>query len=403
LSPDPALSSLGGTFLAGHGAFATHTIPANSGRVVLGSWIHVTVAPKAGSQKTVTAAIASSAHGTSPRTTLTGYTVTAAPYAVSLTPATRIEAAKDGQTATFVEHVTNHGVQPDMFSLSTAGGAPSAAVYEASCTTLLPTTPSVAPGDTIDVCVKVGIPADAAEGALQDTTLTATSTAQPSVTASATLTTMAAQFDTLVVDGDTNSPADSAPYYQDALDADGIDYGLWDLSTDPAPPVSYLAAHQSVMWFTGDSGSGPITPYEGELKAFLDGGGRLFMSGQDILDESAGTTAFVHDYLHIDWDGSEVQNDKATAAVHSVTGNPVTDGIGSVTIDHSVLVATSEDRITPIAPATAAFTDDLPSTDALSVADSGYKVMFLAFPFEAYGNAAQKADLMDRVMVWFTT
>ena len=27
------------------------------------------------------------------------------------------------------------------------------------------------------------------------------------------------------------------------------------------------------------------------------------MSGQDILDQAAGTTAFVHDYLHIDWDG----------------------------------------------------------------------------------------------------
>ena len=91
------------------------------------------------------------------------------------------------------------------------------------------------------------------------------------------------------------------------------------------------------MWFTGNTYPGPITPYESELKAFLDGGGRLFMSGQDILDQAAGTTAFVHDYLHIDWDGTEVQNDKATNAVHSVDGNPVTDGIGTVPIDHSVL------------------------------------------------------------------
>ena len=52
------------------------------------------------------------------------------------------------------------------------------------------------------------------------------------------------------------------------------------------------------------------------------------MSGQDILDQAAGTTPFVQNYLHIDWDGTETQNDKATDAVHSVTGNPVTDGIG---------------------------------------------------------------------------
>ena len=82
------------------------------------------------------------------------------------------------------------------------------------------------------------------------------------------------------------------------------------------------------------------------------------MSGQDVLDQAAGTTAFVHDYLHIDWDGTEVQNDKATDAVHSVDGNPVTDGIGAVPLDHSVLNAAYEDQITPIAPADAAFTDD---------------------------------------------
>jgi hypothetical protein len=136
------------------------------------------------------------------------------------------------------------------------------------------------------------------------------------------------------------------------------------------------------------------------LTAFLNGGGRLLMSGQDILDQAAGTTHFVHDYLHIDWDGTEVQNDKPTNAVHSVDGNPVTDGIGSVPIDHSVLNATFEDEVTPIAPATAAFTDDSSQDDALTVSDSGYKVMFLAFPFEAYGTATQKADLMNRALTW---
>ena len=125
------------------------------------------------------------------------------------------------------------------------------------------------------------------------------------------------------------------------------------------------------------------------------------MSGQDILDQAAGTTPFVHDYLHIDWDGSETQNDKATDAVHSVAGNPVTDGIGDVPIDHSVLGANFEDQVTPIGPATAAFTDDSADTDALTVADGQYKVMFLAFPLEAYGSATQKADLMNRAFTWF--
>jgi hypothetical protein len=124
------------------------------------------------------------------------------------------------------------------------------------------------------------------------------------------------------------------------------------------------------------------------------------MSGQDILDQAAGTTAFVHDYLHITWDGSETQNDKATTAVHGVAGNVVTDGIGAIPLDHSVLNAAFEDRITPNGAATPAFTDDASAADALTFAGT-YKVVFLAFPMEAYGTAANKADLVHRVQAFF--
>jgi uncharacterized repeat protein (TIGR01451 family) len=322
-------------------------------------------------------------------------------HGLKLAPASGVEGAKDGQSASFIEHLTNTGYQTDSYSVSASGGSWTAAVYDATCTTPLTTTTSVAAGATVDVCVKVDVPANAAEQATNDTSFTATSVAASSVTGSATLTTIAAQFDTLLVDNDTNDPVDSAPYYKDALTANGVDYGYWDLAENPVIPASYLAAHTNVVWFTGNSYPAPIGPYETELAAFLDGGGRLLMSGQDILDQAAGTTAFVQNYLHIDWDGSEVQNDKSTDAVHAVTGNPVTDGIGSVPIDHSVLNAAFEDQITPIGPATAAFTDDSAATDALTVADGGYKVLFLAFPFEAYGTAGQKADLMSRAFTWF--
>ena len=127
------------------------------------------------------------------------------------------------------------------------------------------------------------------------------------------------------------------------------------------------------------------------------------MSGQDILDQAAGTTAFVHDYLHVDWDGTEAQNDKATNAVHGVTGNPVTDGIGSVPLDHSGPRArTSRTRSRRSRRRHAGVhRRQRRSTDALTVADGGYKVVFLAFPFEAYGTASDKADLMNRTFSFF--
>ena len=115
------------------------------------------------------------------------------------------------------------------------------------------------------------------------------------------------------------------------------------------------------------------------LAAFLDGGGRLFMSGQDILDQAAGTTDFVHDYLHIDWDGTEAQNDKATDTSPAYR-QPGDDGIGAVPLDHTVLGAKFEDRITPIAPATAAFTDDSSAARRPELSDGTYKVVVPGLP-----------------------
>jgi len=164
-------------------------------------------------------------------------------------------------------------------------------------------------------------------------------------------------------------------------------------------PLSYLTSFTNVVWFTGNSYPDPVGPYEANLKTFLDNGGHLFMSGQDILDQAAGTTSFFSNYVHISWDGSENQNDIQTNAVHSVA-TTLTDGIGDIPIDHSVLNAAYEDEITPNGTAQAIFTDDAAQPDALSYSD-GYKVVFLAFPMEAYGTAADKANLVQRVFSFF--
>lgn len=321
-------------------------------------------------------------------------------HAVTLAPATDEGGARVGTDVSYTEQLTNTGLDSDTYSLATSGTW-TAQVYDATCTTPLATTTSVQPGASVALCVKVSVPDSAADSDTDATTVTATSTADSSVAATASLTSIAVSSDTLLVDEDTNNPVDSAPYYENALAANNIGYGYWDLATNPDLPLSFLTAHTNVVWFTGNAASDPIGPYESELATFLDGGGRLLMSGQDILDGTAGTAAFVQNYLHIAWDGSGTQNNRATTAVHSVSGDPATDGVGSIPLDHSVLNAAFEDEITPIDPATAAFTDDAAATDALTVASGAYKVMFLAFPFEAYGNAAQKSDLMNRAFTWF--
>jgi hypothetical protein len=300
-------------------------------------------------------------------------------------------------------HITNSSFNDDSYTLGVASGAFTATVLDATCTTPL-TSVSVASGASADVCVHVSVPGSAANAATDTATLTATSVGDPSVSASGTATTTAVAVDVLVVDNDHhgNPPLpDVRSFYTTALTSAGQTFDVADLQTNPVLPLGYMKAHKTIVWFTGASYPDPVGPYETNLKAFLDGGGRLLMSGQDILDQGAGTTDFFKNYVHINWDGTETQNDKATANVTGVTGNPVTNGIATVPLDHSVLGAPFEDRITPIAPATAAFTDSTAQTDGLTVASGAYKVVFLAFPFEEFGTAAQKADLMTRVFTYF--
>jgi len=326
-------------------------------------------------------------------------TAIAPAHGVTATPAEQTGGAKVGTSASYPVHLSNRGYLADSYTLSVASTW-TATTYDATCTTALTTSPTVAPGATTDVCVKVAVPTGAADDERNTATLTATSAADRTVSATAKMTTIAVASDTLLVDGDGNAPDVSAKY----TTAMGTrPYGYRDLAVDPDLPQSYLTAHKNVVWWTGNSYPAPITPYESELKAFLDGGGRLMLSGQDLLDQAAGTTSFVKDYLHVNWDGSEAQNDKATTTVTGVGGNPVTNGLPATVLDHSLLDANYEDRITPVIPGTAAFTDSTGAADALTVAAGSYKVFFAAFPVEAYGTAANQADLVNRTFTWFAT
>jgi uncharacterized repeat protein (TIGR01451 family) len=322
----------------------------------------------------------------------------APPYAVSVAPASQTDGGRVGTSVAYTVTVKNLGFNADSYTLSAASTWP-AHFFNASCTTALTTTGSVAAGASTDVCVKVDVPAGASNGAVNTATVKATSVASSGVSAGATVKTIAVAVDTLLVDNDGNGP-NVQSYYTTALTSAGVAFSTWDLAVDSKLPLNYMRAFKNIVWFTGNTYPGPILPYEGNLKSYLDNGGRLFISGQDLLDQAAGTTSFVHDYLHVTWDGSETQNDKATASVHGVSGSPVTTGIGAVALDHSVLGNSFEDRITPNGGALVAFTDDASQADALSFAGS-YKVVFLAFPLEAYGTAAQKADLVSRVMTFF--
>ena len=145
----------------------------------------------------------------------------------------------------------------------------------------------------------------------------------------------------------------------------------------------------------------------------LDSGGKLFMSGMDILDQSAGTTPFASGYLHVTWNNT-TDNDLPTDAAHAVGGTPVGGAAGTFPIDVADAADPSDpycpcmDELTLAAPAEAQFTADDDRPNALAVADTSpvtgtpYKVVFFAFPVERMGTAADQAGVISRTESYFS-
>lgn len=95
----------------------------------------------------------------------------------------------------------------------------------------------------------------------------------------------------LVVDGG-GEPAYS-DYYTSALDRWALSY----TAVDALPDLESVAFYRGVIWFTGDRQSGGLEAADLETMAvYLDGGGRLFLSGQYVGQE-IGHTDFYGDYL----------------------------------------------------------------------------------------------------------
>ena len=238
----------------------------------------------------------------------------APPYSVALAPATQTDGGRVGTNVDYKVTLTNLGFNADTYTMSSTGGTWPVTFMDATCTTPLAgnATSSVPSGGSTTVCARVAVPAAAADGATSEATITATSAGDPAVSAAGSIKTIAVSVNTLLVDNDTNAPQDSQPVYKAALDSAGVQYQVWDLNVDDNIPLNYMKAFRRIVWFTGNSWPQPLGPYEAKLISYLDAGNNLFMTGQDILYQSGGTTTFAHDYLHVLWDGTETQNDKNT-------------------------------------------------------------------------------------------
>jgi hypothetical protein len=233
----------------------------------------------------------------------------------------------------------------------------------------------------------------------------------------------------LLVDDDAGARYDT--FFVSALNSLGILYDVWRYDSSGSPSSSVLGLYKAVVWTTGaDFGSmgDPSTltlEDQANLQNYLDQGGKLFLSSQDLLFDND-LNDFIVGYLHV----ANHTDDQGINSVAGVSGDTITNGMA---ISLSYPFSNLSDYIVPGAGATGIFystgknspssrshggslallNSQLGSPDqtnycALRYPATGsadYQVVFFTFSFEAIPQIGADPNnaktVMGRIMNWF--
>jgi len=231
----------------------------------------------------------------------------------------------------------------------------------------------------------------------------------------------------LFVDDDGGGSYES--YFLTALDSVGLTYDVWTYETSGTPTDSLLELYQAVVWNTGPDYGTIANPKtltavdQTRLMTYLDNGGNLFLSSQDLLYDNNPNT-FITNYLHV----AGYTEDGGVHSVSGMSGDTISDGM-SFTLSYPFY--NFSDCISPGTGATGIFSqtgkaspafgeevplDRLSGTGTTGLLDScalrypasgqsAYKVVFFTFPFEAVPLGGAEPNngktVMERILGWF--
>ncbi|MBU1652360.1 M36 family metallopeptidase, partial [bacterium] len=111
-------------------------------------------------------------------------------------------------------------------------------------------------------------------------------------------------------------------FYDTALRNYDQVFALYEVAASGEVPLDYLNSFDAVFWFTGDELANTLTGSDRvNLADYLDNGGNLFLSGQNLV-EDIGPSAFFSDYLKADPIEGDIPNG---LVLEGVPGDPITD------------------------------------------------------------------------------
>ncbi|MFP4459957.1 MAG: T9SS type A sorting domain-containing protein [Candidatus Zixiibacteriota bacterium] len=211
----------------------------------------------------------------------------------------------------------------------------------------------------------------------------------------------------LVVDDD--QLASFQGYFMDAVFAAGRYPYHHDRELEGVPLASFMDDFEAVVWLTGTGYSDVINSNDiTQLSDYLDGGGRLFITGQEIGYDIGGGDGdpssedpFYLNYLHANFEG----DDASSSNVYGLTGDVIADGIdfsisggdGADNQDYPDYIS-GRDAATEIF----AYGSEAGSQKAMiRWTDGSTYMVYSGFGFEGIDNQADRNLLMQRILDWF--
>jgi hypothetical protein len=201
---------------------------------------------------------------------------------------------------------------------------------------------------------------------------------------------------TLIVEDDGADDFNS--YYRTVADNAGLLNGVWDTSLEPLL-AGDLGGKENVVWYTGSAASTLNSTERQIIADYLDAGGRLLITGQNI-GEDIGGDSFFDLVLHAQLQSPDV----ASTHVDGVSGDPIGNGLSfDIAGGDGANNQTSPDGIEPSGSAHQAFLYDTGDGAGVRFTNTIQKLVYLGFGLEGIDTQANRQDVFDNVIAWFDT
>ncbi len=203
-------------------------------------------------------------------------------------------------------------------------------------------------------------------------------------------------------DGDEDYQAE----YEEALRNMRIPSRTWDKATQGIPNATDLNGYSSVFWHTGDTSASTffVQSEVDAMKGFLDNGGNLFLATLGIDDLQTEDSAFVANYLRVNFAGGEFW-----PTMVGLDGTQVGGGTKYFLATLQIPVNYPIPYVTALSGAEACFksgkTTGPVRTWGTSYNSGTYKTVFVTLPPELYNDNASgyqnKDTLIARTIAYF--